>query len=245
MTGMLASVTNIDEARIALDAGADIIDLKNPVLGALGALPRDVIVDIVRYVAGRKPVSATVGDLPMEPDMLLHAVEVTTATGADIVKVGFFGNDGHAKCVGKLVQAVKANTKIVAVLFADQQPDMALLPMLAAAGFYGVMLDTADKSAGSLRYWLNDAALQHFVGSAQTLGLLTGLAGALRQPDIRPLLGLGADYLGFRGALCANDMRVSRMDYGRVERICQAVAGTQHNEGGDDRRDCKPAMPYV
>jgi len=242
---MLASVTNIDEARIALEAGADIIDLKNPVLGALGALPTNVIADIVRYVDGRRPVSATVGDLPMEPDTLLHAVEVTAATGVDIVKVGFFGNNGHAECIGKLAQAAETDAKIVAVLFADQQPNMALLPMLAAAGFYGVMLDTADKSAGGLRYWLNDAALQQFVSSAQALGLLTGLAGALRQPDIRPLLGLGAGYLGFRGALCTNDMRASQMDYGRVETICQAVVGTQHNEVCYALRGCKPAMPCV
>ena len=38
ITGMLASVANLAEARLAAAGGADIVDLKNPVAGALGAL---------------------------------------------------------------------------------------------------------------------------------------------------------------------------------------------------------------
>ena len=39
MTGLLASVASPEEARIAAACGVDIIDLKNPRAGALGALP--------------------------------------------------------------------------------------------------------------------------------------------------------------------------------------------------------------
>ena len=44
---MLASVTSVDEALIALDAGVDMIDLKNPSTGALGALDPALVKDIV------------------------------------------------------------------------------------------------------------------------------------------------------------------------------------------------------
>ena len=42
MTGWLASITDIDDARQVLAAGANIIDAKNPHAGALGALPVQV-----------------------------------------------------------------------------------------------------------------------------------------------------------------------------------------------------------
>ena len=58
--GMLASVTSVAEAEAALAAGADLIDLKEPARGALGALDLDTVVAIVAAVGGRRPVSATV-----------------------------------------------------------------------------------------------------------------------------------------------------------------------------------------
>ena len=42
MTRMLASVATLQEARLAAECGVDIIDLKNPAAGALGALPLDM-----------------------------------------------------------------------------------------------------------------------------------------------------------------------------------------------------------
>ena len=54
---------NTDEAETVLGAGADIIDLKDPGRGTLGALDLDAIWAFVSHVDGRVPVSATVGDL--------------------------------------------------------------------------------------------------------------------------------------------------------------------------------------
>jgi (5-formylfuran-3-yl)methyl phosphate synthase len=227
MTGLLASVTNLEEARIVLDAGVDIIDLKNPLQGALGALPADVIEKIVDYVAGRVPVSATVGDLPMQPGILTPAVEATAAVGTDIIKIGFFGTAGHDECTHALSHVAR-HEKIVAVLFADQNPDFSLLPLLADAGFYGVMLDTADKTGGGLRSWLSETDLLEFVRAARGCGLFIGLAGSLRISDIPPLAATGANYLGFRGALCTEGKRQSRIDPDRLISIRNSVAETQH-----------------
>ena len=59
MSGMLASVENLAEALLVLEAGADIIDLKSPSAGALGALPLTTVREIVQVLAGRRPVSAS------------------------------------------------------------------------------------------------------------------------------------------------------------------------------------------
>ncbi len=217
MTGFLASVTSVAEAALVVEH-ADIIDLKNPAQGALGALPVDVVEDIVRFVDGRKPVSATVGDLPMLPDRLVSAVTSMSGTGVDIVKVGFFGATHHVECARAMAE-VASYTKIVAVMFADQSPDVGFLQALADAGFYGAMLDTADKKAGGLCHWLPEASLRRFVAEAGNLGLLTGLAGSLRLPDIPQLAALGADYLGFRGALCQGNARQSGINQKQVVEV--------------------------
>ena len=46
MTGMLASVATLKEAKIVLDQKVDIIDLKNPKLGALGALDQKLFLPL-------------------------------------------------------------------------------------------------------------------------------------------------------------------------------------------------------
>ncbi len=74
MTLFLASVRDAEEAELALRAGADIVDLKDPGQGALGALAPDTIAACVKHVAGRAPISATIGDLPLEGDKVRAAV---------------------------------------------------------------------------------------------------------------------------------------------------------------------------
>ncbi len=66
MTMMLASVRSLDEALIALEGGADLIDLKEPSRGALGALDHAAVRICVQAIGGRRPVSATIGDLPVD-----------------------------------------------------------------------------------------------------------------------------------------------------------------------------------
>ncbi|MGH8728453.1 MAG: (5-formylfuran-3-yl)methyl phosphate synthase, partial [Burkholderiales bacterium] len=90
MTKFLASVTSVEEARIAFECGADLIDCKDPSSGALGALRDETVAAIVKYVAGRRPVSATIGDLPMEPSLICAAVKAKVKTGVDYVKIGMF-----------------------------------------------------------------------------------------------------------------------------------------------------------
>jgi len=212
MSRMLASVTNVDEALIALEGGADIIDLKNPSQGALGALPPDMLREIVAAVDHRKPVSATIGDLPMQPELVVKAVCDTAATGVDIVKIGFFGAAGHEECIRALQPLAAQGIPMVAVLFADDAPDFGLIPQLARAGIHGVMLDTAIKNGKRLRDHLDDTRLQLFVEQAHAQNLLAGLAGSLAISDIEALMRLDADYLGFRGALCHASERRAVLD---------------------------------
>jgi uncharacterized protein (UPF0264 family) len=211
MTQMLASVTSTSEAMLALELGADIIDLKNPGDGALGALPLATIRDIVEAIDGRRLVSATIGDPPIEKTLAAKKIMATAGAGVNVVKVGIAPSRPQLACwQGMPWKPVSA--RLVAVLFADQQPDFASINALAKRGFYGVMLDTAGKRNGGLRGYLNDTQVSDFVRRAHSQNLVCGLAGSLRIGDIAPLLAMAPDYLGFRGALCCNTSRTEQLD---------------------------------
>lgn len=219
---LLASVADLDEARIACTGGADLVDLKEPRAGALGAWPHDRLRVAVALVSGRRPVSATVGDLPMVAGPLVAAAAAVAATGVDFVKVGFFAGGDHGACARALGAQARSGARLVAVLMADQSPDLDLLPVLADAGFAGAMLDTADKRSGGLRRHLGPATLRGFVERARGLGLLTGLAGSLGLADVATLAGLEPDYLGFRGALCRG-RREAALDPAALARVRAAL----------------------
>lgn len=211
MTKMLTSVTGAEEALIALAAGADIIDLKNPKAGALGAVTLDTIRTTIKAVNDRKPVSAVCGDLPMEPELIRQKVEEIAATGVSYVKVGFFPSTKAEACAAALAQLAKS-TKIIVVLFADLAPDFGLLDIFARHGFHGVMVDTADKSRGRLLDHLPPEQIPAFISRAKENGLMCGLAGSLEPPDVPRLLPFAPDFLGFRSALCSEANRTGQID---------------------------------
>jgi len=220
---MLASVGTLEEAEQVLRTGADIIDLKAPAAGALGALAARDVEAIVQWISGQRPVSATIGDLPLIPAAVADAVAAMAATGVDFIKIGFFPGGDPLGVIAALKDAIVNGARLVAVLFADQNPELALVAGLATAGFTGVMLDTMDKKKGSLRQVCPPEALQSFVAEAKAHGLLCGLAGSLREEDIAPLLELVPDYLGFRGALCQQKQRTNGLDQKAIQRIRAAI----------------------
>lgn len=230
MTGWLASVANRAEIPLILPAAPDILDLKDPAAGALGAWAVDDIAATVRELAalpGRPRLSATIGDHPMRPEAVEPAARWIAATGVDFVKIGFAPDGAPDRCIDALAPLAAEGVQMVAVLFADRwPPDPGCLPIdrLASAGFRGAMLDTAGKRHGLRHYW-HDAQLSSFVCCARAHGLLTGLAGSLRVADIPALSALSPDYLGFRGAFCGGE-RTAAIDPQAAARIAAAMAGS-------------------
>lgn len=221
MTHLLVSVTDLQEAYLAAEAGVDLIDLKNPAAGALGALPLESIREITHALPGY-PLSATIGDLPPTPEIVAEAVARVAATGVDYIKIGLFpGGDLEATLAALLPLA--RNHALIGVLFADCPLAMPLIDTLAGAGFAGVMLDTAHKHQGSLTELRPLDFLGRFIRHARSCGLLTGLAGSLRLEDVPGLLALDPDYLGFRGTLCQAGQRTGRLDPELLCQIRQAI----------------------
>ncbi|CAO3427125.1 (5-formylfuran-3-yl)methyl phosphate synthase [Azospirillum endophyticum] len=228
MTGWLASVANAAEISLILPTAPDILDLKDPAAGALGAWDAGDIAAVVRDLAvlrQRPRLSATIGDHPMRPDAVVPAARRIASTGVDFVKIGFAPDGAPDRCIDALAPLAAEGARLIAVLFADLWPnDPCCLPIdrLAAAGFRGAMLDTSGKRHGLRHHW-SDAQLGAFVSCARAHRLLTGLAGSLRVSDIPALRALSPDYLGFRGALCGGE-RTAGIDLQAVTRVAACMA---------------------
>ena len=224
MTGFLASVDNLQDAITVSQHGADIIDLKDPSRGALGGLTIEAIHTIVDHLWEKSIVSATVGDLDADISLILKKIEQVADTGVDYVKVGMFSQEHINKCLPTFEYHARRGVNIIAVLFADIDFDIEeTVRICKKAHLSGVMMDTAGKNAGSLLLHREINELANFIQSAKNQGLLTGLAGSLREEDIATLLPLNPDYIGFRTALCEGLVRTAPVSPLAVENIRKQI----------------------
>jgi len=239
----LASVTCESEARLCAALGADIIDAKNPAAGALGALPGERVRAIRAAVPADVPVSATIGDPTGDADCAAHAARFMASAGVDIVKVGFWPQDGQQQTVRRLGGLALGRVRLVAVLLMDHARnrglDLGLMGPLRDAGFAGVMLDTADKRAGALPELLSGAALREFVNAAQGVGLFAGFAGSLCASHVPQLLAFAPDVLGFRGGLCREGARNAAIDAQAVRAVRRAIPSNAESSV----ESCRDVLP--
>ena len=224
MTRMLASVRNLEEAKIVYQGGADIIDIKEPNEGALGAVPITEIHRVVDDLWEKCVVSATVGDLPADTIKINEKVIQTAETGVDYVKIGMFSERHIESCLPNLIHCTNIGISIIAVFFADMEFDVDLAIKAAAdARLKGVMLDTARKGYGSLLTHKNIMQLEYFVNRAKQNKLLTGLAGSLTTEDIPTLLKAMPDYVGFRTALCDSNIRIGSLNKQALQSVRELI----------------------
>lgn len=218
MIRMLVSARDAAEARDAALAGADFIDLKEPGAGALGAVDPGVIrdtVEVLRSIAPRARISATIGDLPAnEVAAILDAVERVRQSGVDLVKVGVPGGGG-ADCEALLTQLARCGAPVVPVLLVDDGLESTLFAYTCTLGFAAVMLDTEGKLAGSIFERVGLRVLAEAAAHARSAATPFGVAGALQLRDLAAIARLRPNFAGFRSAVCAGS-RSGRLDPARV-----------------------------
>ena len=228
---LLVTVVDADEARAAAVAGADIVDVKNPAEGSLGAPVPAVIADVRAIVPAELPVSAAIGDMPNLPGTAALAALGAARSGATFVKVGLWGVTTEPDAIA-LLRAVRdavagvPGTVVVAAAYADavRAAHAPLAPALLAgvaraAGVETCLLDTAVKDGRGLLTWLSPATLTALVTDAHAAGLRVALAGALRAEDLPVIRDTGADIAGVRSAACHDAEREGSLDPERVRAL--------------------------
>lgn len=211
---LLVSPMNVQEAIASEQGGADIIDVKNPKEGSLGANFPWVIGEIRSHV--KKPLSATIGDFNYKPGTASLAALGAAVAGAQYIKVGLYDIHTEAEAydlLSAIVKSVKSydpKRLVVASAYSDYARIGSIspfdLPAVAKkAGCDVVMVDTGIKDGKSTFEFMSNSELHKFVDMAHDNKLACALAGSIKFKDIPLIKEIGPDIIGVRGIVCGGD----------------------------------------
>ncbi|MDD1751796.1 MAG: (5-formylfuran-3-yl)methyl phosphate synthase [Methanotrichaceae archaeon] len=230
---LLVSPMNIEEARAALLGGADILDVKNPKEGSLGANFPWAIREVADLSRGRVPVSATIGDLDYKPGTSSLAALGAAVSGADYIKAGLLAiktthqAEEMLEAIVKAVKDLDSNKKVVAAAYSDYQRVGSISPLILPevakrTGAEVVMVDTAIKDGRSTFEFMDHIKLMDFISSAHSCELEVAIAGAIGFQHLEILERLQPDIIGVRGIVCGGD-RLSSIKAGLVRKLKMAL----------------------
>jgi uncharacterized protein (UPF0264 family) len=230
MAKLLVSVRSRQEAREALAGGADVIDVKEPSAGPLGAPSVGQMLEIWRVVSGRVPLSAACGELLDVPDCGLSRERQAALRGFGLVKLGLAGcariDDWRARWTNTARQML-GTAATVAVVYADceaaQAPDAPdVIDAARNLGCRWLLVDTYHKSGGGLFEYWTDGQLAAAMRLARQAGMSVALAGSLTCELIPRALCFQPDLIAVRGAAC-RDGRQGTISADRVRRLAERI----------------------
>jgi hypothetical protein len=224
------SVRSSREARLALAGGADLVDVKDPARGALGAAEPAVWAEIVSTEAGRVPMSVALGEVseteePTYPQVLAEF---------QFAKLGLAGcrcwADWPRRWQERL-QLLPSQVAPVAVVYADWPVAQAprpetVLERAAEMGCGVVLFDTFCKTNGDLLHHLGQKELARLTHWARGWGMRVVFGGSLGPATIQQVLTLAPDYIAIRGAACRG-ARTDAVDAGLVRGLRRLIRGDQ------------------
>lgn len=205
MSGLLVSVRSAAEALAALEGGADIIDVKEPSRGPLGRADDRVIGEVLDAVAGRRPVSAALGELAEDRSL--------PPPGLAFVKWGLAGL-ALARPWWKMLARRRArlrkqqpDCRLVAVAYADggEARGIATAQVFDFAVRYGLsvlLVDTWGKDGRTLLDLMDLTELEQLCRRCRDAQIRVALAGSLTEREIIRLRHLEPDWFAVRGAAC-------------------------------------------
>jgi uncharacterized protein (UPF0264 family) len=248
---LLVSVASAAEARLALEGDADIVDVKDPTRGSLGAADASVLREIVDAVGGERPISAALGDAADERSVE-NAARAAAIHRLAYVKVGFSGIAETARVESLIaaavrgVRSVSASSGVVAVAYADAARVDSVSPervieAAERARAVGVLLDTARKDGGTLFDLMDPVQVRRWVRLAHEAALTVALAGSLTAADLASARSLGADIAGVRGAACEGGRtgHISREKVAALARANRPTSWTRPFAWGDQERSAE------
>jgi uncharacterized protein (UPF0264 family) len=227
---LLVSVRSAAEASIALAGGAELIDIKEPQGGSLGRATPAVIRAVAELVAGRRPVSAALGELRENPPL------------PDLADLAFikWGLSGYGRQrvwraqlaqAGDRVREVNPACRPVAVAYADWQRAQAPRPtevwrFAQDHGWDVLLLDTWRKDGSTLLDWISLPELARLRERSLRVRMQVALAGSLSAAQMRTLLPLRPDWFAVRGAVCRGGRRQGALHGPAVRHLVEWLKNT-------------------
>jgi uncharacterized protein (UPF0264 family) len=233
--GLLVSVRSATEALAALAGGADVIDVKEPNHGSLGAADDDTIAAVVKAVGGRVPVSAALGELVDLPVSSNGNGMSALVTGVSLFKLGLAGctaitdwQAGWQHALDKMLNSSNCDAKAVAVVYADWRAAQAPSPqdVLSAAierRCPALLIDTWNKSGGTLFDHWPPGELKVFVAEVRSHNISIVLAGSLHGQSVITAARLAPDLVAVRTAACDGG-RAGTVSEKRVRELKKTIA---------------------
>lgn len=220
MTKLMVSVRDSSEAQIALSAGVDLIDVKEPRNGPLGMPDSTSLQEVINATDGALPVSVALGEL------VQHSQAASVPDGVNFAKVGLSACSEIRDWPSRLLsftENLPSTTRPVAVTYADWRSasapcPMSILEFAVASGFTALLVDTFDKSHGDLFACWHFSLLEEFVHRALEAKLEVALAGSLDEYGVRKAVSLAPHYVAVRSAACRGG-RGGQLDADRVHLI--------------------------
>ncbi len=235
MTRLLVSVRSATEAEAALGGGAALIDVKEPAHGSLGRASDDVIADVVRVVAGQRPISAALGEWA---DALFNPLP-PSGLPLTFVKWGLAGSQAmkgawrpELAITMKQVDEQLPNCRAVTVSYADwrragapRPQEVCSFAIKHAAGAF--LIDTWQKDGTTLLDWLSLQEIQQLQERCRIANVPVALAGSLGLEEIHTLLPLRPDWIAVRGAVCLGQKRSAAVAEEKVRQLAELVGSTE------------------
>lgn len=215
----LISPTSFKEARLVVNAGCDIVDVKNVAEGSLGAQPPWVTHKILSELSVNGGIfSIALGDLPNKPGTIGLAAYAAAQLGADYIKAGLYDVTNYdeafamMRSIVKSIRMVSDDAIVVASGYADFKrfSGVAYDELVNAAKDTGsdvVMLDTAIKDGNTLFDALSVDEIKDFVDRGHAAGMKVALAGSIGIDHIDTICQIKPDIIGVRGAVCVDQNR--------------------------------------
>jgi uncharacterized protein (UPF0264 family) len=229
---LLVSVRDAGEAEAALAGGADVIDVKEPARGSLGAADAAVVAAVVSAVAGRAPISFAAGELVEWSTGSLQRYFAAIGGGAAYCKFGLAGCRAEADWLERWRQAAAmlgGGIQPVAVAYADwpaaaAPPPDQILCHAAAIGCAALLVDTWDKQRGTLLDHWSVAEICAFGQRVRDARMSWALAGSLAGSQLAQAAECRPALVAVRGAACDGG-RNGRVSAARVAIVRAAVDG--------------------
>ncbi len=213
MTKLLVSVRSVEEAKVALEGNADLIDIKEPAFGSLGRASNSTIQEIFDIVAEKVPVSAAFGEWndwspPPVPEGLTYA-----KWGWSLLK--------RMPDYSTLKSFAK-DADPVAVFYADFQKARSIsiqeLDLDLLQGYSVVLIDTYSKDGHTLLDYLDLDWLTLFRRNLSERGIALALAGSLNLEAIEKLCVVSPKWIAVRGAVCEGG-RTGTISLAKVQEV--------------------------